>query len=136
MKKINKKGFTLIELMAVITILGILLLIAVPSVSKYLTQSQESAYHDLEKTIENASKNYLIDNQDLIPLPNETKKVELANLINGNYLYEIKDPQNDGKFCSGYASIKRIDNGSSMNFNLKYEACLKCRKYQSPGCSK
>ena len=43
MKK-NKKAFTLIELLAVIIILGILLLIAIPSVTKYIENSRKSSY--------------------------------------------------------------------------------------------
>lgn len=40
----NKKGFTLIEIMAVVVILGIIMLIAVPSVSSYILDSRKSAY--------------------------------------------------------------------------------------------
>ena len=39
MKK-NNKGFTLVELLAVIVILGLLMAIAIPSVTKYITQSR------------------------------------------------------------------------------------------------
>ena len=35
----NKKGFTLIELLAVIIILGILMIITIPSVTKYINDS-------------------------------------------------------------------------------------------------
>ena len=37
----NKKGFTLVELLAVIVILGLLMAIAIPSVTKYITQSRK-----------------------------------------------------------------------------------------------
>ncbi len=43
MKK-NEKGFTLIEILAVIIILGILLVIAVPSISNYISDSRKNAY--------------------------------------------------------------------------------------------
>ncbi len=40
----NKKGFTLIEIIAVIIVISILLLIAVPSVSRYIEESRQKAY--------------------------------------------------------------------------------------------
>lgn len=40
----NKKAFTLVELLAVIIILGLLMAIAIPSVSKYLAQSRTKTY--------------------------------------------------------------------------------------------
>ena len=40
----NKKGFTLIEILAVVIIIGIISLIAIPSVTKYIEESRKSAY--------------------------------------------------------------------------------------------
>ena len=44
--KNNKKGFTLVELLAVIVILGILLLVAVPSVSNIIKSSKQGVAKD------------------------------------------------------------------------------------------
>ena len=44
MKRSKKNGFTLIELLAVIVILAILLAIAVPVVSRYITNSRRESY--------------------------------------------------------------------------------------------
>ncbi len=49
MKK-SEKGFTLIEILAVIIILGVLLIIAVPSVSNYISDSRKSVYIDTAKS--------------------------------------------------------------------------------------
>ena len=42
----RKKGFTLVELLAVIIVLGLILVIAVPSVNKYLKSSKEILFFD------------------------------------------------------------------------------------------
>ncbi len=42
MKKLNKKGFTLIELIVVIAILAILAAILIPAVTGYITKATES----------------------------------------------------------------------------------------------
>ena len=50
MKRIkNKKGFTLIELLAAVVILGILMLVAIPRVSKYIDNSRKDAFVDIAK---------------------------------------------------------------------------------------
>ena len=40
----NKNGFTLVEIISVVVILGVLALIAVPAVSGYITNSRKTNY--------------------------------------------------------------------------------------------
>jgi len=60
----NKKGFTLIELIVVMAIIGILVLLAIP---KFMGHTQQAKYTKLisnTKQLENASERYYMDKQD------------------------------------------------------------------------
>ena len=55
----NKRGFTLVEVLAVIIILGIVMLITVPSVSKYISSSNRASYAaDISAFIETIKSEY------------------------------------------------------------------------------
>lgn len=61
--KLNRKGFTLIEILAVIVILAMLMAIMVPTVGTLLEKSKEDNYESLEKSIEQAAKMYMSDHR-------------------------------------------------------------------------
>lgn len=44
MKKLNKKGFTLIEIIVVVVVLAVLMAVAVPSVLKYINEADNAKY--------------------------------------------------------------------------------------------
>ena len=53
------KGFTLIELVMVIVVLGIVALIAVPTVNSIITDSKEKSYQNQINTIVNSAHTYI-----------------------------------------------------------------------------
>jgi len=63
MKK-NEEGFTLIELMIVIAIIGILAAIAIPQFSAYRTRSFNSASTADVRNAATAQEAYFVDNQE------------------------------------------------------------------------
>lgn len=54
MKKLNKKGFTLVEILAVVIIMGVLLLVAIPMVGKYIEESRKNTYVTAAKNLVDA----------------------------------------------------------------------------------
>ena len=61
-KKRNEKGFTLIELMIVIAIIGILAAIAIPNFIKYRKRSYDTSANADIKNLYTASQAYYTDN--------------------------------------------------------------------------
>ena len=49
MKKMNRKGFTLVELLIAIVIMGIIVILALPSLRSFLTKKQRKRIYDIKK---------------------------------------------------------------------------------------
>ena len=59
----NKKGFTLIEIILAIAIMAILILILVPNIFIILNKNNEKSCNSLKSNIESAAKMYVINNK-------------------------------------------------------------------------
>ena len=62
----SKKGFTLVELLGVLVVLGLISVIIVPKVIDSITTSKEAAYQTQVETIENAAKNLMAVYEEVI----------------------------------------------------------------------
>ena len=52
MKKLNQKGFTLIEMMIVLIVISVLTLLVLPNASKYITKANEEGCEAYKASIE------------------------------------------------------------------------------------
>jgi len=67
-RKKNEKGFTLIELMIVVAIIGILAAIAIPQFSQYRARGWMTAVRSDAKNVYTAVQTYLADNPGASPV--------------------------------------------------------------------
>ena len=105
----KKQGFTLVELIAVIAILGILALIATPGIIAIRNNVLERTLETMISTIENAAKDYAMDNLQLLTRP---VGVEINDLDAFKESAEAKQLNSDAsKDCTWITVNGLINNG-------------------------
>lgn len=96
----NKKGFTLVELLAVIAILSIIMIIAVPKVINQINNKKESLLETNKGLIIAAARNYVLDYNLDVPT-----SLSLSEMCNLEYLScPIENPVNKNNM-NGYVNI-------------------------------
>ena len=116
MKKLNKKGFTIVELVIVIAVIGILSAVLIPTFSNLTEKANISA---AEQTVANEYKNWLIDNAEKTDL--ESLKDTILS-FEGKYYFKhdgnqfVYDKDITAAPTSGYQSDKEADNPLFGNF--------------------
>ena len=125
MKYKNNKGFTLIEILAAVVILGIISTVAVPAVYKYVTKTRNFSYDNMYKTVFDAVKNYRIDNSD--DSATYTKD-DINNFVELNYLDPLIDPVDKSKTFSSdvYVTECRNSTDSTVLKDHEYTVKLSC----------
>jgi len=88
----NERGLTLIELLAVIVILGIIAAIAIPAIGGLIDNSKKDAHVANAQQMINAAKIAVTADKDLIPANGKYTLVTLEYLEDEGYLETVKDP--------------------------------------------
>ncbi|MBR3199179.1 MAG: prepilin-type N-terminal cleavage/methylation domain-containing protein [Bacilli bacterium] len=109
-----KKGFTLVELIAVIVILGLIATIVYPSIVSIINSSKEKAYKSQKVLIVKAAKEWGVKNS--AHLPEESCKISVARLIKEGYIEndEVINPK--GGVFNGNIEIKYENNQYSYTY--------------------
>ena len=108
--KNSKKGFTLIELMIVVAIIGILAAIAIPKFADLINKSKEGATKGSLSSVRSAIQVYYGDNEGWFPIDSL-----VVLTTNAKYLNEIPVAKLPG---TGHADAATVANAVSDGGNL------------------
>ena len=104
----NHKGFTLVEILAVIVVLGLLAAIITPVVSNLLKDSEESLSNEQINNIIVIAKKYAIEHSDILPDldSGDSYELDIETLIADGYIdiNNFIDPRTK-KAIRGYVNI-------------------------------
>lgn len=121
-----KKGFTLIEILAVVVILGTIVAIFVPNTVKILKANNLKVYKIKEKELVRAAEDYIEYDSDFVAPSNEQpeKYITIGTLITKNYINKILD-NTSGNECTAFVKVTKDEN----NYNV--EPCIICDEYKT-----
>ena len=124
----NKKGFTLVEILAAVTILGVLSIVAVVSVNKIIQKSKQNHYTTAEDNLKMAGQSYAQQNRNVLPKAiGQKKRISLKTLVEKNYIEPIKDySENDCDLDNSYVQVFKYSKE-----DYSYIAYLDCPVYDS-----
>ena len=115
----KNKGFTLVELLAVIIIMGLLATIIFPMVNTSLSNSKDSSLNVLKSNIIDATKDWSLDNLNSLPENGSSVNVKLDKIKQGYLPLNVKNPKT-GYIISNesYVTI------TNVNGKYKYEVYI------------
>ena len=121
-----KKGFTLIEMLGIITVLAILLLVTFPNLSKSLKQTKETKNNNFTNNLKISAEAYIElnrDNYENLDIPGTEISFSVQDLYDANLLkgqYENVNSQDKIKVIVGTDGILRyFFNGSQIGLETQ-----------------
>lgn len=120
----NKKGFTLVELLAVIVILALLAIVSSTVVFKLIDDSRKDLYNDQIELIEKSAEKWTLENVDLVGY-NVAYCLDVDKLVKSGHLKEdtLKDPRDDSDI-KGYVKITYDSEYKQFEYNYTEECSV------------
>jgi prepilin-type N-terminal cleavage/methylation domain-containing protein len=114
----KKRGFTLVEVLAVIVVLGLLIAMITPVVTNLIKDSEDTLYKKQVDSIVVATKKYMVEHSELLPNVGESYSVCVSDLINLGVIdsEQVIDPKSKNEM-TGCVSIVYDENFNQYEYN-------------------
>ena len=126
----NNKGFSLVELLAIITILGLIMGTAIPAYQQYVTKTRKEAYDTLITTVRTAAQNKYINDG----MPTGCQAYGIEDLYTMGYMDKPSDPASTSDNCQGTAVIFEDTGDDQLIENYNITVVLNCSTYKTKEC--
>jgi type IV pilus assembly protein PilA len=122
----NNKGFTLVELLAVIVILAVILVIAIPNVIKIIDKARLDSYKRTEDMLVSAAQKYMAQQGITLNTVGDTTTVSYnTDLKSNNLIDTINDQKSKTECINSKVIVTKATNGYT------YKPGLVCDNYIS-----
>lgn len=135
----KRNGFTLVEVLAVIVVIGLILVITIPNITKISKQTKMKAYDTKVDLIEHAAVLYGLENKSLI-IKGQTPQNQVSSTVtivtdnkgkvtslnfNYNKAYNATETLNSNEYRGNYVLIKDLVEANQLNWD-KENQCPNC----------
>lgn len=131
MKKRKNKAFTLIELLAAIVILAVLLAIAIPKVTQYITNSRKDSFITTSKNYVDGVRNAATS--EMYELPVGTDDITIISIDMIKLEKGKKKSSFNGTWLPGYSYVAIINVGTDEDPDYEYFIALRDSKRYTLG---
>lgn len=123
---LNKKGFTLVELLATVAIMLLITAIAIPLSMNYINKGKETEYQLVADEIIQATDKYYKEHKDEIEIPGKISLNAIAVYVDEQYKNndgEIIDPRDKSKPLEGNVCLTKSENRINYLYDPNKKDC-------------